>query len=345
MAATAAALAAAAAPPRRPRGPRGPRAPRPPPGAPRRSGRVAGLPPLDPAGLWVAGADRSSADAAAAAVAPVYAREVYGPAALAALGSVAGDAAWALFVDGYDGKNKKRAHDPAGGSTCHQCRQKVRATFTACGVCGALRGVFCGDCLWMRYGEHVLQVKGRNAEAAAVAAGGGGGEEEEKEAGGGGCGTTAAATAPAPSTSAPTTTTPTPWACPPCRGLCNCSFHRAAAGLPPTGSLYRAALGAGFPSVAHFLVLSRLSPAGRAALAAAAGGPPPPAAWLGAGPGGTGSDDEDEGALATAAGLWARAVEAGTLGGGVVPPAPAAHRPAAPPAEAGGGGGEGGGGA
>jgi hypothetical protein len=215
---------------------------------------------------------------------------VYGPAALAALGAVApGTPAWALFVDGYDPRTKKRAHDSGGGSTCHQCRQKVRATFTACGVCGALRGVFCGDCLWMRYGEHVHQARAHH---------------------------------------------PGPWACPPCRGLCNCSFHRSAAGLPPTGSLYRAALGAGFASVAHFLVLSRLNPAGRAALADAAGGPRPSEAWLGGGPGGDGSDDEDEVALATAARLWARALDRGALGRGRVPP---------PQAE-GGGAGDGGGG-
>ena len=32
------------------------------------------------------------------------------------------------------------------------------------------------------------------------------------------------------------------WVCPPCRGLCNCSFHRIRAGWAPTGTLYRRAI-------------------------------------------------------------------------------------------------------
>lgn len=315
VASAASAAAAAAAPPRRPRAPAR-RRPAAPAGPARRSGRVAGLPPTDEVGLVGTG----SSDRALAAPAATYAREAYGPESLHALGTVADGATWQLFVDGYDAK-RKRIYDN-GGHTCHQCRQKVRATFTACAHCGLLRGGFCGDCLYMRYGEHVGQVRARNEEAAAAggggAHGGGGGGGDDEEA--------AAAAAPTTSTARPSTTTP--WACPPCRGVCNCSFHRAAAGLPPTGSLYRGALAAGFPSVAHFLVLSRLTPAGRAALAAAAAGvpgPPPPEAWLAAGPGGgTGSDDEEEAALETAAGLWARGVAAGVLGRGLLPASAAA---------------------
>ena len=60
------------------------------------------------------------------------------------------------------------------------------------------QGVFCGDCLFMRYGENIQ-------EAAAAGA----------------------------------------WVCPPCRGLCNCSFHRIRAGWAPTGTLYRRAIAEG----------------------------------------------------------------------------------------------------
>ena len=36
-----------------------------------------------------------------------------------------------------------------------------------------------------------------------------------------------------------------PWECPPCRGLCNCSFHRIRRGWAPTGTLYRRAIAEG----------------------------------------------------------------------------------------------------
>ena len=35
------------------------------------------------------------------------------------------------------------------------------------------------------------------------------------------------------------------WTCPPCRGLCNCSFHRIRRGWAPTGTLYRRAIAEG----------------------------------------------------------------------------------------------------
>ena len=35
------------------------------------------------------------------------------------------------------------------------------------------------------------------------------------------------------------------WECPPCRGLCNCSFHRIRRGWAPTGTLYRRAIAEG----------------------------------------------------------------------------------------------------
>jgi len=44
------------------------------------------------------------------------------------------------------------------------------------------------------------------------------------------------------------------WLCPSCRDVCNCSFCRSAKGWAPTGNMYRAALEAGYDSVAHMLV-------------------------------------------------------------------------------------------
>ncbi|KAI4327510.1 hypothetical protein L6164_019960 [Bauhinia variegata] len=63
---------------------------------------------------------------------------------------------WTLFVDGY-GKDGKRVYDPVKGKTCHQCRQKTLGYRTQCSKCNMVQGQFCGDCLYMRYGEHVLE--------------------------------------------------------------------------------------------------------------------------------------------------------------------------------------------
>ncbi|KAK4765679.1 hypothetical protein SAY86_026769 [Trapa natans] len=63
---------------------------------------------------------------------------------------------WELFVDGY-GKDGKRIYDPIKGKTCHQCRQKTLGYRTKCCKCNLVQGQFCGDCLYMRYGEHVLE--------------------------------------------------------------------------------------------------------------------------------------------------------------------------------------------
>ncbi|PIA56134.1 hypothetical protein AQUCO_00700468v1 [Aquilegia coerulea] len=65
---------------------------------------------------------------------------------------------WTLFVDGY-GNDGKRIYDPVKGKTCHQCRQKTLGHHTHCIKCNLVQGQFCGDCLYMRYGEHVLEVK------------------------------------------------------------------------------------------------------------------------------------------------------------------------------------------
>ncbi|XP_078151517.1 uncharacterized protein LOC144546827 isoform X1 [Carex rostrata] len=66
------------------------------------------------------------------------------------------EAPWTLFVDGY-GKDNKRIYDPVKGKTCHQCRQKTLGYRTSCCKCQIVQGQFCGDCLYMRYGENVLE--------------------------------------------------------------------------------------------------------------------------------------------------------------------------------------------
>ena len=43
------------------------------------------------------------------------------------------------------------------------------------------------------------------------------------------------------------------WACPPCRGLCNCSICRTRSGLPPTGILAPIVKEEGFSSVMDYL--------------------------------------------------------------------------------------------
>ncbi|CAN6449374.1 unnamed protein product [Victoria cruziana] len=64
--------------------------------------------------------------------------------------------AWVLFQDGY-GRDGKRIYDSLNGKTCHQCRQKTLGYRTSCSKCNLVQGQFCGDCLYMRYGENVLE--------------------------------------------------------------------------------------------------------------------------------------------------------------------------------------------
>ncbi|XP_050364416.1 uncharacterized protein LOC126783072 [Argentina anserina] len=63
---------------------------------------------------------------------------------------------WELSVDGY-GEDRKRIYDPVKGETCHQCRQKTLGKHTHCCKCDLVQGQFCGDCLYMRYGENVIE--------------------------------------------------------------------------------------------------------------------------------------------------------------------------------------------
>ncbi|KAL3833386.1 hypothetical protein ACJIZ3_008122 [Penstemon smallii] len=80
--------------------------------------------------------------------------EVYSEEHEKLLGST--EMSWTLFVDGY-GKDGKRIYDPVRGKTCHQCRQKTLGHRTHCSQCNMVQGQFCGDCLYMRYGENVLE--------------------------------------------------------------------------------------------------------------------------------------------------------------------------------------------
>ena len=81
-----------------------------------------------------------------------YNEEVYEARHAEALGSAAEP--WTLFEDGYDDKGR-RIYDPVNGQCCHQCRQKTKGLRTSCAGCGMMRGVYCGDCLYMRQGlEH-----------------------------------------------------------------------------------------------------------------------------------------------------------------------------------------------
>ncbi|XP_022028218.1 cell division cycle-associated 7-like protein [Helianthus annuus] len=63
---------------------------------------------------------------------------------------------WKLAVDGYDDEGN-RIYDAFEGKSCHQCRQKTVGQRTKCRKCTSVQGQFCGDCLFMRYGENVLE--------------------------------------------------------------------------------------------------------------------------------------------------------------------------------------------
>lgn len=63
---------------------------------------------------------------------------------------------WTLMVDGY-GEDGERIYDPFYGKSCHQCRQKTLGHRTNCSTCKSVQGKFCGDCLYTRYGENILE--------------------------------------------------------------------------------------------------------------------------------------------------------------------------------------------
>lgn len=64
---------------------------------------------------------------------------------------------WTLFIDGYDAEGQ-RIYDQFLGKSCHQCRQKTLGRRTKCSCCMSISGQFCGDCLYMRYGENIIEV-------------------------------------------------------------------------------------------------------------------------------------------------------------------------------------------
>uniref|UniRef100_A0A1D1ZUA6 Zinc-finger domain-containing protein n=1 Tax=Auxenochlorella protothecoides TaxID=3075 RepID=A0A1D1ZUA6_AUXPR len=130
-------------------------APRERPQSSRRSARVAGNPAVvynesDLARAGLAEEERTKHDRRL--LKENIREEVYGVQHLSALGSHTKE--WTLFEDGYD-KSGNRIYDKVSGQTCHQCRQKTLGLRTHCSECQSLHGVFCGDCLFMRYGENV----------------------------------------------------------------------------------------------------------------------------------------------------------------------------------------------
>ncbi|KAL2474314.1 Zinc-finger domain of monoamine-oxidase A repressor R1 [Abeliophyllum distichum] len=62
---------------------------------------------------------------------------------------------WILFRDGYE--NGQRLYDKVNGKTCHQCRQKTLGLRTQCSRCKNSTGMLCGDCLYIRYGENIIE--------------------------------------------------------------------------------------------------------------------------------------------------------------------------------------------
>lgn len=125
------------------------------------------------------------------------------------------------------------------GSTCHQCRQKTTDTKTSCRnpECVGVRGQFCGPCLKNRYGEEV-----RDALLNPVRF-------------------------PWPaflfcanqwcwwcwSGLTGVCLLAQEWLCPPCRGICNCSFCRARDGRCATGVLVYLAKYHGYDNVHAYL--------------------------------------------------------------------------------------------
>ncbi|MED6109078.1 hypothetical protein PIB30_030292 [Stylosanthes scabra] len=67
------------------------------------------------------------------------------------------DTVWELGVDGFD-EDGYRMYDSVKGETCHQCRQKTLCQHTSCNKCELPQGQLCGDCLYTRYGENLLEV-------------------------------------------------------------------------------------------------------------------------------------------------------------------------------------------
>ncbi|KAJ8450835.1 hypothetical protein Cgig2_032460 [Carnegiea gigantea] len=65
---------------------------------------------------------------------------------------------WTLNVDGL-GEDGEPLYDPVNGTSCHQCRQKTLRKHTFCSKCRSGQGQLCGDCLYTRYGENVMEAR------------------------------------------------------------------------------------------------------------------------------------------------------------------------------------------
>lgn len=66
------------------------------------------------------------------------------------------EAKWTLGVDGIE-DDGDLLYDPVNGTSCHQCRNRTLRKHTFCNKCRLGQGRLCGDCLYTRYGENVLE--------------------------------------------------------------------------------------------------------------------------------------------------------------------------------------------
>lgn len=131
------------------------------------------------------------------------------------------------------------------GSTCHQCRQKTTDTKTNCRnpECVGVRGQFCGPCLRNRYGEEVhdalLNPVSLSACPDIISLGV--------------CVLIGSVFLCAMSALLRCVVLFQEWRCPPCRGICNCSFCRAREGRCATGVLVYLAKYHGYDNVHSYL--------------------------------------------------------------------------------------------
>ncbi|KAF3640418.1 putative carbohydrate esterase-like isoform 1 [Capsicum annuum] len=121
---------------------------------PRRSFRLKDKPPVSYKELRIPKADKISSEDVEIDIPEGENPEVYTEDHEKLLGYCKN--AWILCVDGYD-EDGQRIYDPDNGKSCHQCRQKTLGQRTECRNCKLVHGQFCGDCLYMRYGENVVE--------------------------------------------------------------------------------------------------------------------------------------------------------------------------------------------
>ncbi|RXM27081.1 Mitogen-activated protein kinase kinase kinase MLT [Acipenser ruthenus] len=145
---------------------------------------------------------------------------------------------------------REKVYNRATGSTCHQCRQKTTDTKTSCRnpKCVGLRGQFCGPCLRNRYGEegstcHQCRQKTTDTKTSC---------RNPKCVGlrGQFCGPCLRNRYGEEVRNALLDPN---WHCPPCQGICNCSFCRQREGRCATGVLVYLAKYHGFNNVHAYL--------------------------------------------------------------------------------------------